>query len=134
MSIRLGRQSLPFGIYESELISDALAKELGDTGQDAAVLGVKLGGVGASGFLFRGDLGRNGGDTAGVRNAGFALDYAIETGEVSIGVGVSYINDIGESDTVEEAIAGDRRLRHSAGRRDERDRKFRRDDGESPNT
>lgn len=106
VSIRLGRQSLPFGVYESELISDALAKELGDTGQDAAVLGVKLGGIGASGFLFKGDLDRKGGDTAGVRNAGFALDYAIETGEVSIGVGVSYINDIGESDTVEEAIAG----------------------------
>lgn len=106
VSIRFGRQRLPFGVYESELISDALAKELGDTGQDAAVLGVKLGGVGASGFLFNGDLDRKGGDTAGVRNAGFALDYLIETGDVSIGVGVSYINDIGESDLAEEAIAG----------------------------
>lgn len=106
VSIRLGRQSLPFGVYESELISDALAKELGDTGQDAAVLRVKLGGVSASGFLFKGDLDRKGGDTAGVRNAGFALDYAIETEEVSIGVSVSYLNDIGESDTFEEAIAG----------------------------
>ena len=106
VSIRLGRQRLPFGVYESELISDALAKELGNTGQDAAVLGVKLGGVSASGFLFKGDLDRKGGDTAGVRNAGFALGYAMETGEISIGVGVSYINDIGESDTAEEAIAG----------------------------
>ena len=37
LSIRIGKHGLPFAVYESGLISDALAKELGETGEDAAV-------------------------------------------------------------------------------------------------
>lgn len=105
LSLAFGRQGLPFGVYESNLLSDALAKEIGDTGEDAAVLGVELGGVSASGFLFKGGLDRKADDTAEVRNLGFAIGYAMESDEVSIGLNLSWINDIGESDTIEEAIA-----------------------------
>ena len=105
LSLAFGRQGLPFGVYESNLLSDALAKEIGDTGEDAAVLGVELGGVSASSFLFKGGLDRKGDDTAEVRNLGFAVGYAMESDEVSIGLNLSYINDIGESDAIEEAIA-----------------------------
>ena len=105
LSIQIGKQGLPFGVYRSGLISDALAKELGETREDAAVLNVEFGGLSASGFLFKGGLDRKGDDTAKVRNLGVALGYAMETDEASIGVNLSYLNDIGESDTVETAIA-----------------------------
>ena len=103
VSLTLGSQGLPFGVYESNLLGDPLTKELGDTGEDAAVVSFESGGASASAFAFKGGNDREGNDR--IENFGAAVGWAMEVDRVSVALGLSWINDIGESDTVEEFIA-----------------------------
>ena len=99
ISLTLGKQGLPFGVYESNLISDPLTKELGDTAEDAAVVAFDSGGVTASAFLFKGENDRE--DSGRIEDFGAAVGWAMEVDRVSVGFNLSWINDIGESDTLE---------------------------------
>ena len=102
-----GRQGVPFGVYESNMVSDPLTKEVGDTADDAIQVALDLDGVTGSVFLFKGDNDRSGDDQ--VENFGFSAGYGLESDEVSIALAVSWINDIGEAggfDDVEERGSG----------------------------
>lgn len=104
VSISLGKQGMPFGTYESGLRDDPLTKDLGDTGEDGVVAGFALGSVSASFFAFEGGVDR-GGDGQ-VEDFGVAAGWSMETDAVSMGVNVSWINDIGETDDLEGSAAG----------------------------
>ena len=108
VSVSLGRQTMPFGTYESALRDDPLTKDLGETGEDGAVAGFALGGVGASLFAFEGGVDR-GGDGQ-VEDFGVAAGWSMETDEVSLGVNLAWLNDFAESDGIEESAAGGDRV------------------------
>ena len=102
-----GRQGVPFGVYESGLVSDPLTKDLGDTADDAVQVALDHEGVTAAAFLFKGDNDRSEDDR--IENFGFSVGYALERDEVSIALGLSWINDIGEAggfDDVDERGTG----------------------------
>ena len=54
-SLTGGSQGLPFGVYDTDLISDPLTKEIGDTGQVSMVPGFSADAFHGSFFVFDGD-------------------------------------------------------------------------------
>ena len=98
-----GQQYVPFGTFESDLISDPLTLELGETGETGVLVGASLGGLYGSAFVFNGDNNPDGDD--GIAGFGAAVGHAVEFGGIEFGLDVSYINDVGDSDSLQEAIA-----------------------------
>lgn len=96
-----GRQGVPFGVYESNMVSDPLTKEVGDTADDAIQVALDLDGVTGAVFLFKGDNDRS--EDSQVENFGFSAGYTLERDEVSIGLGLSWINDISEAGAFKDA-------------------------------
>lgn len=102
-----GRMGVAFGVFESNMISGPLTDDMASVSDDAIQVELDLSGVTAAGFMFKGDNDRGGDDKIG--NFGFSAGYAMESDAVSIALGVSWINDIGEADgfdDVEERDSG----------------------------
>ena len=110
-SFTAGQYALPFGTYETSLVSDPVTLEIGETGETALELGFEFDGFVASAFAFNGGLDRGGDDR--VSGFGAAAGWAMESEDSAFGVNVSWINDLGESDAIEEAVGeevSDRRV------------------------
>ena len=100
-----GRYTVPFGVFKSNLITSPLTKKIGETVEHAAQFGVDAGGVTATAFVFEGGNDRSG--KSRVENFGGSVGYSMQQDPVSIGITLSYINDIGETDRIEGKIEGD---------------------------
>lgn len=98
LSVTGGILYVPFGTFETNLISDPLTLDIGEAREHALQLDMETGGITASGFVFKGGNNRGGDD--GIANYGVALGYAHE-GDFNLGLNVSYINDIAEADGFE---------------------------------
>ncbi len=98
-----GRQYLPFGVFETNLISDPLTLEIGETGETALQFGFSSDGFHGSVFGFNGDNDRNGKN----RVAGFGAQtgYSTEREGTEFGLNLSYVNDLGDSDSLQDVIA-----------------------------
>lgn len=102
-ALQAGGYVVPFGVYETNMISDPVTLELGETGQDAVTLAAESGaGLYGSVFAFNGDLDRDGDDT--IDGFGVSLGYAMESEWSTVDANLSWINDLGESDGVEGGI------------------------------
>lgn len=95
-ALQTGRYVVPFGVYETNMISDPVTLDLGETGQDAVMLAAESGGLYGSVFAFNGDLDRGDDDT--IDGFGVALGYAMEIEGGAVDANLSWINDLGESD------------------------------------
>jgi len=99
-NLTAGRLYVPFGNYDSNMISDPLTLELGETREAAIQVGVDYAGVSASVFSFNGETIEAEDVVAGkdkVDQYGYALSYAFEKGRFNLNAGLSYINNIAES-------------------------------------
>lgn len=94
-----GRFYVPFGVFESNLISDPLTLELGET-QEAALqwTGERAGFYGAA-YAFNGDTSKNGDE--GAFEFGVNLGYVTD----SLNVGIGYLSSIGESNNLTDSLA-----------------------------
>lgn len=99
-----GQMYVPFGAYETNLVSDPLTLEIGETRETTVQLGFELdNGLSGSAYLFNGDTielatSNNGDDT--IENFGMNIGYAIEKSDNSFGIGFGYINNIADSDAI----------------------------------
>ncbi len=100
-SLTAGRQYTPFGVFATNLISDPLTLELGETNELVLQFGLSSGGLHGSIFGFYGNKDQNGG-------YGAAIGYSLERSESEFGLNLSYISDIGASDGLQGAIADTR--------------------------
>ena len=98
-----GKQYLPFGVFESTLISDPLTLEIGETSETALRFDLSSDRFHGSVFAFNGDSDPGGDDR--IESHGAAVGYAMEGGGYELGLDVAYINDIGDSDGLHDAIA-----------------------------
>lgn len=99
-----GQFYVPFGTYDSNMISDPLTLEIAETRETAAQVGFETNGFSGSAYTFNG-TNKDGGDNR-IDNFGLAVGYTKEAGDVTFGVNAGYINDIGDSDNLETTIAG----------------------------
>jgi hypothetical protein len=101
-----GQIYVPFGAYETNLVSDPLTLEIGETRETAAQLGFVYEGFSGSVYAFNGDNKVDGENEIGGWGANLA--YAMETDTLTWTVGVGYINDLGDSDSLHDTVADNR--------------------------
>ncbi|MEN8217176.1 MAG: LbtU family siderophore porin [Pseudomonadota bacterium] len=94
--LAVGQFYVPFGNFESHMISDPLTLELGDAREKAAQVGFETGGVYGSIYAFNGATQEDSEDK--IDHYGANIGFAQETEGFSYDLGVSYISDIGDSD------------------------------------
>ena len=100
-----GIQTLPFGTYETNLISDPLTLDIGEVGATALQFVMEAEGVSASAFVFKGANERGGHDR--IANYGLAVGFAYEGKEFELGANAGYINDIAEAGAFQDATEED---------------------------
>lgn len=93
--LSVGQLYVPFGNFESHMVSDPLTLELAETREKAAQLGLEAGGFYGSVYFFNGDNQDSSEDK--IDHYGGNLGFANETESVSYDVGIGYINDIGDT-------------------------------------
>jgi len=93
-SLHVGRMYLPFGMFNSYMISDPLSLELGETRNTAALLSLKGESWTLKTGVFNGDT-----DTDSDNNNidSWVISLEVAAGE-NLNLGVSYISDLAESD------------------------------------
>lgn len=98
----VGQIYVPFGAYETNMVSDPLTLELGETRETALQLGFVKDAFNGSVYVFNGD---NESDNH-VSSWGANLGFAQEAGNgVTWGGGIGYISDLGDSDAFQDLIA-----------------------------
>ncbi len=97
-----GQLYVPFGAFETNLVSDPLTLEIGETRETAVQVGFVFGDFLGSLYAFNGDNKIKGENKIG--SWGANLGYAHEGDDRAWTLGAGYINDLGDSDTLGEAI------------------------------
>jgi hypothetical protein len=91
-----GQIYLPFGLFETGMISDPLTLELGETRETAVLGGFNRDSFSGSLFLFDGEARE---ETAQrLDNFGIDLGYGLQGDGYGLALRLGYINDIGDSD------------------------------------
>ena len=88
LEVSAGRMYVPFGKFDSHMVSDPLTLELAETQEEAVQLGLSSGNVSGSAYVFKDD--EDGGNK--IDDYGINLDYATET----VSAGVNYISDVND--------------------------------------
>lgn len=112
MSLTLGKLYLPFGVFETALISDPLTLELGETREGAAVIDLAAKGGYGSIYVYNSELDKPGDDDE-IDAFGVTLGYVVETETITIDFSAGYISNITSSggftdvlDTIDGQSAG----------------------------
>ncbi|MBT3234483.1 MAG: LbtU family siderophore porin [Bdellovibrionales bacterium] len=97
-TLTLGRFYIPFGTFETNMISDPLTLELGETSESGLMLSYGRGPLDLSIFVFNGDIKAAAG-TDRVNQYGIAASYDYKTErDLQMTVAASYLNNIADSD------------------------------------
>ncbi len=102
-SFTAGQFFVPFGTFESNFISDPMTLELGETRETALQFGFESNGIHGALFAFNGDNDEDGDDR--IASFGAAIGYSTEREGFEFAVNLSYISDIGDSDSLQDVIA-----------------------------
>lgn len=100
--VSAGQQYVPFGTYETNLVSDPLTLEIGETRETAVLAGIDWNGFRGGVYIFNGELEKDG-DTeidAFGAFAGYRSDYE----DAALTLNMGYISDIGDSDGLQDTI------------------------------
>ena len=101
-SLSAGRMYVPFGSYETNLISDPLTLELGETREAAALISYEADGLYGSVYAFNGDTieAATPASEDTIEHFGASFGYVWENGDMSLDVGIDYISSLGDSDGI----------------------------------
>jgi len=102
-----GQFYLPFGRYDSSMVSDPLTLELGETREIGGGLGFALDPFFGAAYAFEGEQHEGGGQSS---NAwGLEVGFAGQVGAHSLTLALGYLSDLGDSDRLREVVEdGDR--------------------------
>jgi len=105
ISINAGRMYIPFGNFESHMISDPLTLEIAETQEAAIEFGYEANGFRASVYAFNGEADKNEEDNDVVDDYGISIGYSMKAGSVNLDFGLYYLNNMAETDGLEGALA-----------------------------
>ena len=98
-----GRMYVPFGNFESNMISDPLTLELGETRETAVQLGFESEGFYGSAFTANGDARENGNERIDYFGANLGFGKEAEDGS-GFDLGISFVNSIADSDNLQDTV------------------------------
>ena len=101
--VTAGRMYVPFGAFETNMVSDPLTLELGETRETALQAGFEQDRWSGSVYTFNGDTNQAGSaDHVEHWGANLRFTHATQDGELSLGLG--FINSLGDSDALQDAL------------------------------
>ena len=101
--LQAGKFYMPFGVFETNMISDPLTLEFAEIVDTGAQVGIEMSGFRGSVYTFNGETDEAGEDDK-IRCFGASVGYGVETEGFSIAAGADWINNILESDTMNEYV------------------------------
>jgi hypothetical protein len=105
-----GQQFVPFGSFETGLVSDPLTLEIGETRETAVLGGFDNGMFSAGVYAFNGTNEKTSGNET-VDNWGAVFGFTRD----GFSAGIGYINDIGDSDGLQDGLTGNTLVDHVPG-------------------
>jgi hypothetical protein len=103
---QVGKLYVPFGSFESNMVSDPLTLEMGEARESAGVLGVELYGFYSAVYAFNGDVNESGSDD-GIKCFGLNAGFTFENDDFSFDIGAGWINSIAAADNLADALPGE---------------------------
>jgi hypothetical protein len=103
--LKAGQLYVPFGHFDTHMISDPLTLEVAETREKAVKLGFNTGRLYGSVYTFNGSTQDDSEDK--IDHYGASIGFTQETGNLSYDLGVGYINDIGDTGGLTDALGGD---------------------------
>ena len=101
--LSIGKMYVPFGTFESNMISDSLTLELAETRESALQVGFEYSGFYGSMYVFNGDIDEDGDDDE-IKCFGANAGYALENDDMSLDIGLDWINNMADSDGLGDLI------------------------------
>jgi hypothetical protein len=99
-----GKMYVPFGNYESHMLTDPYTLELGETNEGALQIGLEAGGFRTSVYAFNGDTSNGGDDKA--QHYGASFGYGMERKDFRLDLGADWQRSIRDSDGLFDATGG----------------------------
>jgi len=99
-----GKMYVPFGNFESSMISDPLTLEIAETRESALLVGFEQEGFYASVYAFNGNIDEDGDDNE-VKCYGANAGYGFENDDMGLDIGIGWMNSIADSDSIGDALA-----------------------------
>jgi hypothetical protein len=100
ISVTVGQMYVPFGAFETNVVSDPLTLEIGETRESAIMVTAKSGDISASLYLFNGNTIETSSTDDTLEHSGVSLSYSKD----GLDVGLDYISSLGDSDTFQAAL------------------------------
>lgn len=102
--LAVGQMYVPFGSFESYMVSDPLTVDLAETSEKAVKIGFETSGLYGSVYLFNGATQNDENNT--IDHYGANIGFAQEGEGFSYDAGINYISDMGDTDTLGEVLEG----------------------------
>ncbi len=103
-TVTVGRTYVPFGVYDSNMISDPLTLELGETRETLVALNYEQSGFLASVYVFNGDIDRQASNADSIRQFGMSFSYLLEDANKLVDMEFSYMSNLADSDSIRTII------------------------------
>jgi len=103
-----GKLTLPFGLFETSMISDPLTQEIGEIKTYAGVLGIEWQGLYASTFIYDGSTIDGDDDGRDLKVFGVSAGYLYEDDALVFMVGSGWIDNITDADSFSEFLHEER--------------------------
>lgn len=96
--LTVGKIYVPFGAFETMMISDPITLDIAETNDTAVQIGFEINGFRGAAYAFNGDSDEADNDDNSIETFGLSVGYALENESFSIDLGVDWINNILDSD------------------------------------
>ncbi|MCP4114579.1 MAG: LbtU family siderophore porin [Desulfobacteraceae bacterium] len=103
--LQAGKFYMPFGVFATNMISDPLTLEFAEVADTGAQLGIEVSGFRGSVYTFNGETDEDDEDDK-LCCFGASVGYAVETEAFTLAAGADWINNVLESDTMNEYVTG----------------------------
>jgi hypothetical protein len=100
-----GKMYVPFGSFESNMISDPLTTEIGETGDTSVLVGFETGNFYGSAYAFNGDIAESGKNDK-IDTYGANIGYVMENESIELDLGLDWINNIGDTNGIGDHLDG----------------------------
>jgi hypothetical protein len=94
--LQAGKFYMPFGVFETNMISDPLTLEFGEIVDTGAQVGIEISGFRGSVYTFNGEIDEADED-AKIRCLGASVGYGMKAGTLTLALGADWINNVLES-------------------------------------
>ncbi len=102
--LRAGKQYLPLGEFDTNMISDPLTLELAEINESAISIGAETNGFFIEGSIFNGDVDKDNKDDNNIDEFSIYGGYSGKLNEISFTAWAGYLNNIADSDTLQDAV------------------------------